>query len=621
MPFPVPTSSGRQRVIIHHLSDLHYQQEVRGKDNSLVQYSGYLERLEPSRRPDLIVITGDLTSSGTKGELSTVAEILRHNFPAWAADLSDHIFVVPGPRDFNWEGTDPQGLNTFYAAFADFGLPSAAHAVPLSGTTVRSALNAVAYPIDTCYSLADCREEMKAQFHEYGNTYEQFVRQYRRAGRGISGIFGRHDNKAELVDLRERYLDLAEANDLTLVDAGRVQEGDLKAFKDWINAEGYSQRPQGAVSEPLKILVTHHPLAVQQDQIEASKRAKRNGTPFEQLAKDAGKAGFHLALHGHIHKPQVLSDLSLLQDAEVQHPLRQVGAGSLGDGGTFNEITATYVSEEQNQQNHWRLEIRTINLKAQNPHDAATFVLLNRTEDAAKHAEELEREKRRREDFDFRVHAVMRQYSEAVYHATPTINPDKPGTIQLPQLAMQGIESIIRDIIFPGFGLRVRLFLRDVQYSRDNRAIPKLNAAYLNPPPGDGTGLVAYPMSLAGLSLLLRRTVKYPKELDTSLTDDDDQWLKRSGRDIKLIEVLKKLLEETLATSYPGPQEAERVQVVLDKFSQGAAQQLMVRDFYRQPTSSSVSRPIPSSFASLFQNVWRTASSPTCPRSPSSWSA
>jgi 3',5'-cyclic AMP phosphodiesterase CpdA len=105
-----PASSAQQRITLHHVSDLHYQHRSRSntggdagvpKDDLLVTYRGYLERLEPEGRPDLLVITGDLTATGSAGDLGTVQEILRNDVPSWAGRLSEHIFVVPGPRDVN----------------------------------------------------------------------------------------------------------------------------------------------------------------------------------------------------------------------------------------------------------------------------------------------------------------------------------------------------------------------------------------------------------------------------------------------------------------------------------------------------------------------------------------
>jgi predicted phosphodiesterase/GAF domain-containing protein len=588
----VPSAPGRNRIVIHHLSDLHYAQESQGSEpDALDRYKGYLETLKAEDRPSLVVITGDVTSTGNRSDLNTVAEILRKGFPRWVGDLADHIFVVPGPRDINWEdGKEPPGLRAYYEAFRHFGLPSATHAAPSSGARAIAGSSCIVYPIDTCYSLADLRDEMKNQFHDYGDTYFKFVKQYKGARQSTGGLFGSRgrDRKAELADFRKRYLELTEANDLTLLDAGKIDSADLAAFESWIASWGQGQGAERAANEALKILVTHHPLPMQQDLDHLGGGTRRKETPFERLASAAGKAGFHLALHGHIHKPQVLSDLSLLQESATRHPMRQVGAGSLGDGGTFNEITATYTKD--GDQNHWRLEIRTINLKAPKPDEAVSFVLLNRTEDAAKRAEDLDREKTRREEFDRRVSTVMSQYSEGVYRAHPGSALDRPATVLLPQLPMQSVESIIREVVLPGFSLRVRLFLKEKQRSR---LVPKLSAVYLAPPLSDGSDPVSYPISLAALSLVLGKTLVYPRALTAPLDNSDYEWLRRSSKDKELVRILEALIQETLPTSYPGPQEAQRVQALLTKLTQGLAQPLVGADFYRDAPLQDVLQTYP----------------------------
>jgi DNA repair exonuclease SbcCD nuclease subunit len=590
-----PASLAQHHITIHHLSDLHYQhrsQADRGgdaaitNDDLLVKYRGYLERLEPDRRPDLIVITGDLTSTGGASDLSTVREIIRNDFPSWAGTLAEHIFVVPGPRDVNWEGKEPPGLKTFHDTFHDFGLPSVEHGVPPYILKDKAPVNFVAYPIDTCYSLEECREEMNEQYHLYGTAFKRFVQEYRGALRNSSGLLGLlGGNRRKALDgLRKRYLQLTESNDLTLLDAGRVHPRDFAEFATWAETLAKGQSTADAEIEPLKILITHHPLVAEPDAQYAVKGSERKGTLFEQLASTAGKAGFHLALHGHIHKPQVLSDLSLLQDEDARHPLRQVGAGSLGDNGTFNEITATYSGERD--QRHWRLEIRTINLKAQNPHEATRFVLLNRTEDVAKRAEELERERTRREYFDVRVRSVMRQFSEGVFRAELVVSSDRPASVQLPQSPLQSVESIIREVVFPGFGLRVRLFLKEQVHTR---IVPRLNAVYLAPPNSDGSGgsgPVTYPVSLAALSLVLGKTLTYPRALKMLWDERDDEWFRRSRKDRQLVRILEELVEEARGASYPGPAVVEQYEALLAKLTQEKAAPLSGADFYHEAPPS-----------------------------------
>src|SRR5260370_3686261 len=98
-----PASLAQHHITIHHLSDLHYRHRSQANtggdaaitnDDLLVKYRGYLEQLEPDRRPDMIVITGDLTSTGGTTDLSTVREIIRHDFPSWPSEVSSHIFFL-----------------------------------------------------------------------------------------------------------------------------------------------------------------------------------------------------------------------------------------------------------------------------------------------------------------------------------------------------------------------------------------------------------------------------------------------------------------------------------------------------------------------------------------------
>lgn len=569
-------------IIIHHLSDLHYQQLPQGKsDNPLIRYRGYLDQ-QPDRRPDLIVVTGDLTATGNTNDLRAIADMLRVQFSAsaWAGTLAQHIFVVPGPRDVNWEGKNPPSLTTFYEAFYDFGLPSRDHRQPQAKASVQTPPGCVAYAIDTCYALEECAVEMREQYHQYGNSFHEFVNQYKQVhNRPSFTLFGRPDRSAEIAALHDKYLRLTETSDLTLLDAGRVNEEDLKAFDEW--RKSLTSTPL----EPLKILITHHPLAVE-PKLEAPpgtahQRARHHALGFGALADGAGAAGFHLALHGHIHKPQVLSDLSLLQEPAGRHPLRQVGAGSLGDGRTFNEMTAIYGDDGADK--HWRLEIRTINLRDPKPEDAKTWVLLNRTEDSAKKAEDLKREKSIRGEFEKGVQTVMRTFSEDVYDTQPEDPFDRSHSTMLPQRALQSVEDIIQRVVYPGFGARTRLYLKD---KHSSKTVPQLTATYLAPLYSDA-GPITYPYSLAALALVLGRTIVFPDDVTKRLTPEDYRWIRQSKKDQELINALEALVREPPPTGLPAQEEAQRYQALLTKLKlsmadDGHTDPLTGKDFYRE---------------------------------------
>jgi hypothetical protein len=562
-----------QRIVIHHLSDLHYPNRV----DLLVRYNKYLDGLPTDRQPNLVVITGDLTASGDTHDLKSVADILRSNFARFENDLQHRIYVVPGPRDINWDSPDSVGLAPFYKAFGSFGLPSQTHEGLGSATTQWNTLNYIAYPIDTCYSLEDISAVRKDQFDQYSTKYQDFMSRYQRLGRRI---FGRSDRTADLATVRDLYLQLTEANELTLLDAGRVHQKDLEAFKEWVDSSGKDQIAEGASREPLKILITHHPFAVHPEIQGTSKVHQQTNMLFQELARSARNARFHLALHGHIHKPQVLSDLSILEGPDVRHPMRQVGAGSLGDNGMFNEITAVY--HDQRAQRQWRLEIRTINVSADNPDDASPLVLLNPAESASENVELLEREARRRQ-FDIRVRTLMRQFSEDVNRPQPVGTPTKSTPVLLPQYAIQNVERIIRDVVFPAdFALRMRLLLKEVHY---NTPVPKLSAAYLAPPQSEGFGPLNYPASVAAWSLVLGRTLIYPPVQDGTMNHEDYEWLRRSGKDQELIKILEALNTQAPAASYSGPLEARRYDDLLNKLkkiSQGEEPALSLEDVYQK---------------------------------------
>src|SRR5215472_13398964 len=104
---PTTESTERFSLIIHHLSDLHFQQTSQSDQAALVKYAQYLLGQPREKRPSIVVITGDLTANGNRNELETVASNLKIAFPEWSGNLKQHIYVVPGPHDVCWTGAKP----------------------------------------------------------------------------------------------------------------------------------------------------------------------------------------------------------------------------------------------------------------------------------------------------------------------------------------------------------------------------------------------------------------------------------------------------------------------------------------------------------------------------------
>jgi hypothetical protein len=182
----------------------------------------------------------------------------------------------------------------------------------------------------------------------------------------------------------------------------------------------------------------------------------------------------------------------------------------------------------------------------------------------------------------------MRQFSEDVYRSQPVGTSAKSTPVLLPQYAIQNVERIIRDVVFPpDFALRMRLLLKEVHY---NVPVPKLNAAYLAPPYSEGYGPLNYPASVAGWALVLGRNLIYSRVPAGMMNLKDYEWLRSSGKDQKLIKILEALNTQTPAASYSGPQEARRYDDLLNKLkeiSQGKNPALSVDDVYQKAPEGS----------------------------------
>jgi hypothetical protein len=392
--------------------------------------------------------------------------------------------------------------------------------------------------------------------------------------------------------LREDFLKLTESSDLTLLDVGRVLQRDFEVFRDWVAAQRTSLQPPSGGHEPLKILITHHPLVVQPATASSSGQrlptgARRRDPGFQQLAEEAARAGFHLALHGHIHEARVLSDLSILKEPDAQLPMRQVGAGSLGDSNTFNEITATYAQDGGEAQ--WRLEIRTINLSAKDPHAASSFVLLNRTEDIARRAEELEQDKVRHSEFDDRRRGVVEQYTDTIYVARVK---GARGAPELPQTPLLSIQDVVDDFVLDGFEVRVRLLVKD---ERLPGLFPRLTPNYLLGGESEEAGRDLYPFSLAALSLLLGRSIAYPRKADMPLGPEDYRWLRQSQKDGRLLKNLEDLARNPPPTGDVVGKGSDHYSSLRANLAAALAEQpkqpVTEKDFYRKARSASPTYP------------------------------
>lgn len=630
---PPTPSKDVNRIVIHHLSDLRYQD---GKDQhrTLIRYRRYLDTIK-GHGPDIVVVTGDITESGKQHDLRAVANFLATCFPQWQNELHKHIFVVPGVRDVNWESIEGLGWKTFLDSFKEFALPAYGEPDPDKQPPGVVEDLYVGYPICTCYQPSELSAVLKSEIETYQANYTQFTelrdhltpptpagcRPFSRKRTSNGATSEQDSTKAhkELDNARTVFLQITEDYQPLALASGRVLRQDFEQFKTWS-----ATLTSGTTKDPLKILITHHPLAIDMDQPHERSKTRPEEQSFKDLAQNASQAGFHIALHGHAHKhehkPKALSGFSILGDAAEGHRLRQIGAASLSDTGTFNEIIAERRSkpadaktkpqaEQQSQtgqtvnglsrngqslnghaqngqpqngqqaaqteaeqvtqvaQGDWRFELRLINVNTadESSRTKPPFLLLNPEESAERLREGLESAAERRQTFDMRMRIAMGQFSERVHLSSQDRQQDRPNAAYLPQSAMQVIEAIIRDIIFNGYGVRVRILLKDVT---EHRLFPKLTAAYLTPPIFDGPDTLVYPASVAAWSLVLGRSLIYPDIEQATTGPEDHEWLRATNKLAPLRQALEALNQELFARSMPNEQMRKQYESLIGAIKQ-----------------------------------------------------
>jgi 3',5'-cyclic AMP phosphodiesterase CpdA len=528
-------------LIIHHLSDLHFHDDEQNKGRlAFDKYIVYLRDLELEQRPHLIIITGDLTEGGDSRDLAILAGMLRSvptaRLGGTTGALASQICVVPGPRDIAWDTSSNRDHNLsfqgFYQSFKNFILPSQQHGIPQHLKEIGSPLFTM-YPLDTCFIPESLPYDIQQEFHKFGDRYDRFRRDHRQY-RPKPGFFSARNRQNDRDNLRLRFLDLTEGNSLTILDAGRIDDKDLREFTKWAKqVTATDQTGQTQLREPLKILVSHHPLLAYSEPKtnDADKEAVLLQRNLRDLVYAANDAGFHLALHGHIHKPHVLSDLSIFADKGDRRLLRQAGAGSLAESMTFTEITANYRTSES----MWQLEIRTVNVDTATP--STSLMLLNPVEDISKRADALDKQLQLRVNFEQMLGSVMHLFAETIVQKSSR-REDRDKDFQTPQNAMSLIRDLIHDTIFDNeYDLGVSFVERSLDLRQQ---IWILQNTFLTPSANDPKALL-YPASVAGWALMLGQSLIYPDVTSLTLGEEDELWLKSSGKIPRLQDALNAL--------------------------------------------------------------------------------
>lgn len=543
---PAPTET----LIIHHCSDLHRGRSAGGR-HALDLYSQRLRYLPAERQPNLLIVTGDLTVAGTRDELHEAAYALRHITMQWEElALRQHVFVVPGPHDIDWSATGGQSLEAFKQEFGAFCLPHfpGRDGMPLPGPEPYAQSfggHYIVYLMNTCWTPESLPRPMPKPLEELIKRYRELWKDYIKAVARPNAAFD--------PALRQQFLQTTDA--LIPNDGGVIQPGDVERFSAAMQSLHLEEAPMGMSypgddqSNPLRILVTHHPLIA---------AIGRDGRPFASIANGGlllptlRRSGFQMALHGHTHEPHFLSDLPIESfGTSNDMPLLQIGAGTLGGGlhesNTFNEIVAT----RSRSTGKWAIAMTTVNLDTEHDRPPMRIMLNNPIGDVTDlRPTRVEANSAvTRIDFAHRQRIIQRQFVDALEDDAQII-PLRP---------LDSVKDAIKEVVFHGIETRVSLALK--QRNPTTGKIELVNTYILPDAQYDDQFLhpYSYPDTVAAWAVIQGDPLIFPRMFREQDALVNFEWLQHTGK----YEIIIKLLRD-LGNTGRHPQRARDILAKLE---------------------------------------------------------
>jgi 3',5'-cyclic AMP phosphodiesterase CpdA len=527
-------------VIIHHLSDL-YRAATPDVPQLLNDYAVRLAN-QASRRPHILVITGNITQSGKSDELQDFVKAittLATSTLQWdATKLHEHIFVVPGPHDIDWQSD--RGNTGGYDAFAEackaftlpllygFGGKAPVHGEPY---IFNKPLRTLVYLMNTCWQPEQKLPATMQPFPQEKAAVEQLLKDYRT----VWGDFAKHTR-----DARQRVAELTQARATFQTEALRLfsrDHGVMRAEELQHFTEQMQLLAQGAVSAvspaefsaAAKIVVTHHPLLGFTGVVNSSE------PPFgaEYAARSMRRFSAQMALHGHSHESHVTQDLATYTTgAQDETPIVQIGAASLSTLATgvtpsFNEVLVIPNQDAAT----WSVGVKPISLSFGQEHRSYFFSLApvgasTATQSPIVVATSSSTHRRFEQDLG----AVLRQF-------TLEMRENQLGA-KWPQQPMFRLQQIIHQVIFEQ-KYETRIALRFKQPGNDGATI--LKPEYLVPV-GDAQFIqIGYPDSLAAWAMILGEPVLFLHDFDSverCNTYNIFDILRQTGKDAKVRQLL-----------------------------------------------------------------------------------
>lgn len=330
---------GKPCFIIHHITDvhvgnLHYSPELKfsflepsNSARNIKLYRSHLNKLSlgVGDLPDIVVLSGDLTSIASEEEMNLVADEIRgivniiekKNVP-WRKEINAPFFlIVPGNHDLDWNKSVYEEKIERYARMSQ--------SLYQDGKVL-----SVVYHGD--------RHEVYADFGDTCNIFIYLLNTTTLSGvidPGLSSIHQTLKNAytSALTALSSRSIDaysqaLKELQDEARKDPGYVSHEHL---------DNLNKAVENIPKHRFKIAVMHHnPSSIPSDDIEAYDTIINAGVVKQVLME----AGFELVLHGHRHFQHSASERYLNTFIESQNRLVIVGGDSIGckDKSPFLEI-------------------------------------------------------------------------------------------------------------------------------------------------------------------------------------------------------------------------------------------------------------------------------------------
>jgi 3',5'-cyclic AMP phosphodiesterase CpdA len=318
-------------LTIHHLSDIHIGSHHRNAPNqgpigqanpgkgprkiNVDRYLTHLERLDSAARPDLVVISGDLTSTATEEEMraagksiENIVYLLKAKNRNWSgADEMPYLLVVPGNHDLDWSKDDYDDRLIRYKEHIE--RLSESGAVLSAPVAQRMDPNSVA----------------GYDFGDECNIYIYLLSTIRYGGIKLRYLETLHKDLEQVYNNKSN---LAELERLARKDPGYVPDDYLEHMRTTV---------RNVPATRLKVAVMHHNLtSVPSEEIDEFNTILNSG----RLKTGLREQGFDLVLHGHRHL--AYGNRQRLLDAEEQpfQDLLVIGAGTLGcsDDGRFVKI-------------------------------------------------------------------------------------------------------------------------------------------------------------------------------------------------------------------------------------------------------------------------------------------